>query len=200
MHCQTSEGLATSILVVFGPNDVEQLDDVRMPSELLQEHDLSEGPLRIGLVPERVEDLLEGNSVARPPIRGLPYDAVCAFAKPFVYVIALAYSAIDILRHSVDLPVSSEFKHVSRSIIRRRYHSGRREDKRIRLWRLGNTHEEVPSGRLEGSNGLLEEIGPGSEGVGNVSAATTRDCFAGVHVMDRKKRHAQIPQGVTNFV
>lgn len=152
---------ATNILVVFGPNDVEQLDDVRMPSELLQEHDLSEGPLRISLVPERVEDLLEGNCVASPPVRGLPDNTVRALAEPFVYVIALAYRAVDILRHSVDLPVSSDFKHVRRSILRRRYHGGGRESKRIRLWWLRNAHEEVPSGRLEGSNGLLKEIGPG---------------------------------------
>jgi hypothetical protein len=47
-------------------------------NENLKEHDLAEGALRVGGIPERVEDLLEGDSLAGVPIGGLPDDAVGA--------------------------------------------------------------------------------------------------------------------------
>ena len=54
--------------VVLRPVHVQQFDDVGVVGELLQEDDLAEGPLRVGLVAERVEDLLHSHHATRPII------------------------------------------------------------------------------------------------------------------------------------
>ena len=55
--------------VVFRPVHVQQFDDVGVVGELLQEDDFAEGPLRVRLVAERVENLLHSHHATRPGMR-----------------------------------------------------------------------------------------------------------------------------------
>lgn len=66
-----------------------QLYDIRMIPEGLQEHDFPESSLRVRLVPEGVEDLLDRDGLAGFSINRLPDDAVCAFSEPFLNVESL---------------------------------------------------------------------------------------------------------------
>lgn len=45
-------------------------------AQLLQVHDLAERSLRIGGIPKRVKDLLDGHRLATAPIDRLPDDAI----------------------------------------------------------------------------------------------------------------------------
>ena len=54
--------------VVLRAVHVEQLDDVGVVGELLQEDDFAEGPLRVRLVAERVEDLLHSHHAPGPAV------------------------------------------------------------------------------------------------------------------------------------
>jgi len=66
-----------------------ELDDIRMLAELLKEHNLSVGPLGIGLVTECVEYFLESDHFLGLSVGGLPHDAVGALAESFLYLVAL---------------------------------------------------------------------------------------------------------------
>lgn len=50
-----------------------------MVRQLLQEHDLAKGPLRVGRAGKRIEDLLERDGVAVAAVDGAPDDAVGLF-------------------------------------------------------------------------------------------------------------------------
>ena len=64
------------VLIVVGAVNIQQPDDVGMVTEVLQEHDLPEGPLRIRLVPESVEDLFDSHHTSALPVNRLPYYSV----------------------------------------------------------------------------------------------------------------------------
>ena len=64
------------VLVVVGAVHIQQPDDVGMVAEVLQEHDLPEGPLRIRLIPESVEYLLDGHHTSGFLVHRLPYYSV----------------------------------------------------------------------------------------------------------------------------
>lgn len=64
------------VLVVVRPQHVQEPDHVGMRGELQQEHDLPEGALRVRLVAEGVEDLLDGHHVPGATVYRLPHDAV----------------------------------------------------------------------------------------------------------------------------
>ena len=64
------------VLIVVGAVNIQQPDDVGMVAEVLQEHDLPEGPLRIRLVPESVEDLFDSHHTSALPVNRLPYYSV----------------------------------------------------------------------------------------------------------------------------
>lgn len=73
-----------------------QLNDVRVISEGLQEHDLSEGPLGVGLVPEGVENFLHRYRLSGLLINRFPDDPVCAFAQSLLDVESLHDVIIDL--------------------------------------------------------------------------------------------------------
>ena len=64
------------VSVVLRADDVEQADDVFVPGELLQVHDLAEGALRVCRVAEGVEAFLQRYDVAGALVNGLPNNAV----------------------------------------------------------------------------------------------------------------------------
>ena len=69
-------------MVILGLEDIFQADDIFVVSQLLQEHNLTEGTLGIGGVLERIENLLESHDVACLLVGGLPHDAVRLFTTP----------------------------------------------------------------------------------------------------------------------
>ena len=69
------------VAVVVGLHDVEERDDVLVPTHLLQEHHLAEGPLRIRRVLERIKDLLERDDVLGLLVLGAPHDTIGALAQ-----------------------------------------------------------------------------------------------------------------------
>lgn len=82
------------------PVNTVQSDDVGMFFEGLQEHDLPESALGVGLVPEGVEYLFHSHNFLRLPVYRLPDDPVCALPEPLLDVEALHDVLVD-LRHLI---------------------------------------------------------------------------------------------------
>lgn len=86
-------------LIVFGPVDIVQFDNVGMPPKFLQEHDLPEGALRVSGIPECIEYLFKGNYVSGAAVGGFPYNAIGALSQPFMNLVSLANVRVDIFGH-----------------------------------------------------------------------------------------------------
>ncbi len=69
------------VLVILGLDDVKEPDDVVVSVKLLQEHDLSEGTLRIRSVMEGIEDLLQSDDLLVLLVDGLPNDAISSLTQ-----------------------------------------------------------------------------------------------------------------------
>ena len=63
--------------VIVSLQHVQQLDDVLVPMQLLQEHDLPEGPLGISGILEGIKDLLEGHCLPSLLVDSLPHYTIC---------------------------------------------------------------------------------------------------------------------------
>ena len=64
------------VVVILGLEDVIQADDVFVVSQLLQEHDFTEGSLSISGVLECIKDLFQSNGFARFLVGSLPHNTI----------------------------------------------------------------------------------------------------------------------------
>jgi len=86
------------ILVVLAFMDIYDLDNVRVV-QLLQAHNLSEGPLRIGRVLERVKDFLQSHGTLGELFLDFPNDAIRSLADLLDDGILLQNMRVDDCRH-----------------------------------------------------------------------------------------------------